>query len=63
MFLTQDGSVVNSVKMLVCAMQPHLMKFAAFAGKNTDFPFPVKHKVMDAAFLYSTVVKPGLGTA
>ncbi len=35
------------MKMHVRAKQPHLIKFAAFAGKNTDLPFPVKRKVMD----------------
>ncbi len=37
----------------------YLMKCVAFVDRNTDFPFPVKHRVMNAAFLqqYCEVAK------
>ena len=52
---TQDGKVESSVKEHVLSKQKHVTKFAAFVAKNSDFPFWVKRKVLDAV-LMSTIL-------
>ena len=48
---TQDGSPSTSVKEHMAAKRSHIMKFVSFLGKNCDFPFWVKWKVMASALL------------
>ena len=47
----QDGSPSTSGKEHMAAKRSYIMKFVSFLGKNCDFPFWVKWKVMDSALL------------
>lgn len=47
--VTQDASIISSVKSQCEAKRAHIVKFEAFVRKNADMPFPVKRRVFDAA--------------
>jgi len=48
---TSDGKIQSAITNSAMNAKRHLMKFVAFLSKNPDFPFFVKHKVMNSAFL------------
>ena len=52
---TQDGKVNNAVKRQMLDKQCHVAKFAAFISKNSDLPFLIKKRVMEAA-LFSSIL-------
>ena len=47
--ITQDASIVTSVKAQCEAKRAHIVKFEAYVRKNASMPFPGKKKVFDAA--------------
>ena len=48
---TQDGRLQSTLDKHCKEKQCHLWKFIAFISKNVDFPFWVKRKVFESAFL------------
>ena len=48
---TCDGKILSAVKNSAMGAKKHFMKFVNFLNKNSDFPFFVKHKVMNSALL------------
>ena len=46
-----DGKVSSAVKKHANDKQKHYMKLVSFLNKNRDFPFCVKKKVVDSAFM------------
>jgi len=47
--ITQDASIVSSVRAQCEAKKAHVIKFEAYVRKNANMPFPAKKKVFDAA--------------
>jgi hypothetical protein len=47
--ITQDASIVSSVRAQCKAKKAHVIKFEAYVRKNANMRFPAKKKVFDAA--------------
>ena len=50
-WFTQDGGLSAAIKKHVRDKYKHFVKLISFLSKNRDFPFSVKKKVVDSAFL------------
>ena len=48
---TTDGKIFSAIQNCAMDAKKHFMKFVTFLNKNPDYPFFVKHKVMNSAFL------------
>ena len=48
---TADGSVSSVVREHAMSKIPHVLKFVSFMKKNSDIPFFVKRRVLDAALM------------
>jgi hypothetical protein len=49
----EDGSITKVMTHQAKECEKHLNKFAAFVSKNTNMPFIMKRKVLDACFMSS----------